>query len=147
MNFMGVTKYGTKKIDSHKWETYAHARDGNYLTPVTWAREVHGTKKEATLFIDRLAKKHGWSNTENTVIRKVISLTRVEYTHEDTAKLIVAAYKKRHGKSSRWSSTKGGLRHHTTNKTNRPSLGEILFRIENWLGTYNYVIKEKGERK
>ena len=64
MNFMNVTEYGIKKIDGYKWETYAYTIDGNYLIPITWAREVHTTKKESTRFIERLAKKYGWINKE-----------------------------------------------------------------------------------
>jgi len=64
MNFMNVIEYGIKKINDRKWETYAYTGDGKYLIPITWAREVHTTKREAIRFVGRLAKKYGWINKD-----------------------------------------------------------------------------------
>ena len=60
MNFLNVKEYGVKKTWDNQWETFAHAPDGKYLIPITWAREVYKTKKEAKRQIEKLAKKWNW---------------------------------------------------------------------------------------
>ena len=60
MNFLNVKEYGVKKTWDNQWETFAHTPDGKYLMPITWAREVYKTKKEAKHQIERLAKKWNW---------------------------------------------------------------------------------------
>ena len=52
---MNIKEYGVKKTWDNKYETYAYVKDyGNYLTPITWMREVFSTKKKAK---DWLGKK------------------------------------------------------------------------------------------
>ena len=60
MNFLNVKEYGVKKTWDNQWETFAHTPDGKYLMPITWAREVYKTKKEAKRQIEKLAKKWNW---------------------------------------------------------------------------------------
>ena len=48
----------------NQWETFAHTPDGKYLMPITWAREVYKTKKEAKRQIEKLAKKWNWKQKE-----------------------------------------------------------------------------------
>jgi hypothetical protein len=65
MNFLNVKEYGVKKTWDNQWETFAHTPDGKYLMPITWAREVYKTKKEAKRQIEKLAKKWNWKQKEN----------------------------------------------------------------------------------
>ena len=64
MNFLNVKEYGVRKTWDNKWETFAHTPDGKYLMPITWAREVYKTKKEAKHQIEKLAKKWNWKQEE-----------------------------------------------------------------------------------
>ncbi len=55
---MNIKEYGVKKTWDNKYETYAYVKDyGDYLTPITWMREVFSTKKKAKDWLQKKLKE------------------------------------------------------------------------------------------
>tara|TARA_R100001591_G_scaffold10926_1_gene17373 strand:- start:4 stop:177 length:174 start_codon:yes stop_codon:yes gene_type:complete len=55
---MDIKEYGIRKTWDNKYETYALVKDyGNYLTPITWMREVFFTKKKAEDWLEKKIKE------------------------------------------------------------------------------------------
>jgi len=51
---MDIKEYGVRKTWDNKYETYAYVKDyGDYLTPITWMREVFSTKKKAKNWLEK----------------------------------------------------------------------------------------------
>lgn len=55
---MNIKEYGVKKTWDNKYETYAYVKDyGDYLTPITWMREVFSNKKKAKDWLEKKLKE------------------------------------------------------------------------------------------